>query len=397
MTGTGRDRLRRGRALLAAGTLALAATLSLPAGPARAAACEVGRIAVGDGCAGREEVADRIRGAVEDAMQAHDLKAALVAVSVGDTPVLTQAWGESMAGIPATTDMHFRNGAIAIPYLTTLLLQLHDEGLLSLDDPIARWFPDYRDADRITLRMLGDNTAGNPDYVYDIPLYQNVFRQWTPDELIATAMAKPKSCEPGGCFSYSHMNYVILGKILVRITGKPLETLLRERILDPLGLYDTRSESTPAIQQPVLHAFTDERGIYEDSTYWNPSWTLAQGAVMTTSIGDALASIVAIGSGRLVSADSYRTMLEPTTAGFPPMSANLYYALGVVVTNGWVMQTPSFGGYSAAVGYLPDRRIGFAVSTTMGPKTPDERITNRLGAAIASVLAPDKPPRLPGR
>ena len=79
------------------------------------------------------------------------------------------------------------------------------------------------------------------------------------------------------------------------------------------------------------------------------------------------------------------------------MSANLYYGLGIVVTNGWVMQTPSFGGYSAAVGYLPDRRIGFAVSTTNGPKTPDERITNQLGAAIAAVLAPDKPPRLPGR
>jgi CubicO group peptidase (beta-lactamase class C family) len=378
--------------------LAAALFLAIAGSPAApAAACQTGRIAVGDRCATGAEIADRIRAVVERTMRAADLKAALLAVSVGDTAVLTRAWGESMSGVPATPDMHFRNGAIAIPYLTTLLLQLHDEGLLSLDDPVARWFPDYRDAERITLRMLGDNTAGYPDYVYDIPLYQDVFRQWTPDELIATAMAKPMTCEPGTCFSYSHMNYVILGEILQRVGGKPVEMLLRERILDPLGLDDTRSESTPAIQQPVLHAFTDERGIYEDSTYWNPSWTLAQGAVMTTSIGDALASIVAIGSGRLVSAGSYRTMLEPTTAGFPPMTPDLYYGLGVVVTNGWVMQTPSFGGYSAAVGYLPDRRIGFAVSTTIGPKTPDERITNRLAVAIGAVLAPDKPPRLPTR
>src|SRR3546814_10455129 len=79
---------------------------------------------------------------------------------------------------------------------------------------------------------------------------------------------------------------------------------------------------------------------------------------MTTDVGDALASIVAIGSGRLVSPESHRQMLAPTTAGFPGMSAETYYALGVVVTNGWVAQTPYFGGYSATVAYLPDRRLG---------------------------------------
>ena len=88
-------------------------------------------------------------------------------------------------------------------------------------------------------------------------------------------------------------------------------------------------------------------------------------------------------------------MLEPTTAAFPPMSAETYYALGVVVTNGWIMQTPSFGGYSATVGYLPTREIGLAVTTTMGQDSPDERTTNRLAVEIASVLAADQPPRLP--
>src|SRR3546814_4260718 len=79
--------------------------------------------------------------------------------------------------------MHFRNGAIAIPYLTTLLLQLHDEQVLDLEDRLAEWFPDYPAADRITLRMLADNTAGYADYVYDIPIYDDVFRQWAPGEL----------------------------------------------------------------------------------------------------------------------------------------------------------------------------------------------------------------------
>lgn len=377
--------------------MAVGAALFGGTGPSAAVVpCDAGRIALGGSCVPVELAADGIRDLVDQAIETYDLNAAIVAVTVGDVPVLTQAWGASLAGVAATPDMHFRNGAIAIPYLTTLLLQLHDEGRLDLDDPLAKWFPRYPAADRVTLRMLGDNTSGYPDYVFDIPIYEDVFRQWTPEELVAAAMAKPMRCEPGACFSYSHANYVILGEVLSQAAGKPVDVLLRERILDPLGLDDTRSESTAVMQRPVLHAFTAERGIYEDSTYWNPSWTLARGAVMTTDIRDALASVVAIGSGSLVSAEAHRRMLAPTTASFPPMSPETYYALGVVVTNGWVMQTPSFGGYSAAVGYLPDRRVGLAVTTTMGPGTPDERITNRLAGRIGAFLAPDRPPRLPG-
>lgn len=370
--------------------------LILAAGPASAAVgCEGGKVAVGDACIGTGEAADGVRRLVDAAIAEYDLNAVVVSVRIGDTPVLTQAWGESLAGVPATPDMHFRNGAIAITYLTTLLLQLQDDGLLSLDDPVARWFPDYPAADRITLAMLGDSTAGYADYVYDIPIYEDVFRQWTADELVDAALAKPMRCEPGRCFAYSHANFVILGEILRMVTGKPVEVLLRERILDPLGLADTRSESTATVQQPVLHAFTDERGIYEDSTYWNPSWTLAPGAVMTTNVADALASFVAIGSGRLMSEAAYRRMLAPTTAAFPPMTTEIYYGLGVVVSNGWLLQTPSFGGYSAVVGYLPDRGAGFALTSTMGRRTPDERIANRLAGRIGAFLAPDRRPRLP--
>ena len=372
-------------------TVLILATVPAPA----AAPCRDGRVALGDACVDTREAADGVRRLIDAAVADHDLNAVIVTVRIGGTPVLTQAWGDSLAGVPATADMHFRNGAIAITYLTTLLLQLQDDGLLSLDDPVARWFPDYPEADRVTLAMLGDSTAGYADYVYDIPIYEDVFRQWTADELVAAALAKPMRCRPGRCFAYSHANFVILGEILHKVTGKPVEMLLRERILDPLGLADTRSEPTALIRQPVLHAFTAERGIYEDSTYWNPSWTLGPGAVMTTTVADALASFVAIGSSRLMSKAAYRRMLAPTTAAFPPMTAETYYGLGVVVSNGWIMQTPSFGGYSAVVGYLPDRGTGFALTSTMGRRTPEERITNRLAGQIGTLLAPDRPPRLP--
>ncbi len=172
--------------------IAVPLILAPSGGHAKAApACLAGEVALGDHCVVAGEAADGIRRLVEAAVAAYDLNAVIVSVAVDDKPLLTQAWGESLAGVPATPDMHFRNGAIAIAYLTTLLLQFQDDGLLTLADPVARWFPAYPAADHVTLRMLADSTAGYADYVYDIPIYEDVFRQWTADELIATALAKP--------------------------------------------------------------------------------------------------------------------------------------------------------------------------------------------------------------
>jgi len=82
--------------------------------------------------------------------QAH-LKAAIVRVTVDGKEVVTQAVGDSMTGVPATTDMHFRNGAVAISYVSTLLLKLVDEKKLSLDDRLSKWLPAFPNAGRVTL------------------------------------------------------------------------------------------------------------------------------------------------------------------------------------------------------------------------------------------------------
>ena len=122
-----------------------------------------------------------------------------------------------MTGVPATPDMHFRNGAVAIAYLGVVTLQLQEKGILSLDDRLSKWFPDYPRADRVTLAMLLNGTSGYADYVNlkVLPFYQDPFRSWQPDELIDIGLKQPMICEPGTCFS--HTNFVILGKVLEKV------------------------------------------------------------------------------------------------------------------------------------------------------------------------------------
>jgi D-alanyl-D-alanine carboxypeptidase len=404
MTSFRQDTARRRR--WRGGKVAQAAlALILAAGATQAADCPDGSIAIGSDCVEVDHAADQIRQLIHEAINADDLEAVIVSVKVGKVPVLTEAWGESMTGLQATPDMHFRNGAVAIAYLATVLLQLEDRGLISLDDKLSKWFPQYRRSGEVTLRMLINCTSGYGDYVdlktppADEDLarqYDDVFRQWTPDELISIGLGQPMACNPGTCFNYAHTNFVILGEVLRKATGKPVEELLRDGILAPLALDDTRSESTAVIQEPVLHAFTAERGVYEDSTYWNPSWTLARGAIMTTNIDDLLTSAIAIGSGSLVSPEAHKSMIAPLTAQFPPFNDDVYYGLGILVTNSWMVQTPSFAGYAAAMAYLPAKEIGIAVTATLGPNGPTKgRPTDALFAKIGAYLVPDQAPIMP--
>ncbi|MDI9974048.1 serine hydrolase domain-containing protein [Rhodococcus sp. IEGM 1307] len=366
--------------------------------------------------------ADAVMKIVRDTMAESHLKAVIVRVTVDGKEIVTQALGESMTGVPATTDMHFRNGAVAISYVSTLLLQLVDEKKVSLDDTVSKWLPDIPHADRVTLRQLAQMTSGYVDYVignteFDRALYAAPFRNWTPEELLAFATPKPLLYEPGTNWNYAHTNYVILGLALEKITGQPMTDLMQDKVLGLLGLDDTTDPGTAAIPEPVLHAFSSERRealqippgapFYEESTYWNPSWTITHGAVQTTNIYDLHDTAVAIGTGELLSAESYEAMvstdLRGKTTALPgcttcfPQSEDYTYGLGLPIVGNWLMQNPLFSGSAAVEAYLPSQKIAVAVAVTYEPaafddtgayKNEADRLFRKIGAQLAPTDAP---------
>ncbi|HEY7031447.1 MAG TPA: serine hydrolase domain-containing protein [Thermomicrobiales bacterium] len=413
-----RRALRQGGLCLAAGTVAL--TGATGPGVALRAAVAAPAAPVSDSA---PAPAEDILAIARDDMARFDLRAVILRVTIDGDELVTAALGESITGVPATPEMHFRNGAVAIAYVATLLLRLVDQGVVGLDDPLAAWLPELPDAKRVSLRMLANMTAGYPDYVQNgrflDALYADPFRQWTPEELIDVGISTPRRFEPGANWDYSHTNYVILGRALERLADRPLADLMQEQILDPLGLGGTAGWSTAAIPEPVLHAFSAERraalGIdpaarfYEESTFWNPSWTLSAGAIQTTTIHDLTATAEAIGTGALLSPKSHRAQVSTELVGFGSALAGCpachtlderyAFGLGVVLSGAWILQSPLFGGYAATAAYLPSRRIAIAVATTFGEESFDRAGTYRYGnvsetifTAIGAHLAPDEAP-----
>ena len=361
---------------------------------------------------------------VNDMRESRHLRAVLVRVTVDGQVKVEQAVGESMTGVPATTDMHFRNGAVAESYMSTLLLMLVDQGKVTLDDKVSTWLPDLPHADQVTLGQLVQMTSGYVDYEqlpeFTAANYAEPFKMWTPNELLSYAVDKPLWYEPGTNWNYAHTNYVILGLALEKITGQDLNTALQEKVLRPLGLTDTTDPGgTAIIPEPVLHAFSSERRqflsvpattpLYEEATFWNPSWTFAQGAVQTTTLHDLSVTAEAINSGRLLSAESHAAMvstdLRGKTSSIPGCGAGCFeqivgytYGLGVVISGNWLLQDPLFSGESAVEAYLPSQKIGIAVAVTYEPEAFDgttgayENVADQLWRQIGIQLAPTDPP-----
>ena len=369
--------------------------------------------------------ADAVLKIVKDTMAERHLKAVIVRVTVDGKEVLTQAVGDSMTGVPATPQMHFRNGAVAISYVSTLLLKLVDDKKVRLDDKMSKWLPDFPHADQVTLGQLAQMTSGYPDYVlgndaFDAALYANPFKQWTTDDILAQIRSRPLLYPPGTNWNYAHTNYVLLGLALEKATGQDMPTLLNDKVLRPLGLSQTANFDTPEIPSPVLHAFSSERRaalkipagtpFYEESTYWNPSWTITHGAIQTTNIYDLEATAVGIGSGKLLSADSYKAMVSTdlqgkthAQEGCPTCSEqnDVYtYGLGIIISGHWLLQNPQLAGYAAVEGYLPSQKIAVAVANTYEPQAFDDQgnysnEADTLFRRVAAEMAPNDAPPMP--
>ena len=359
---------------------------------------------------------------VEEAMATLDLKATIVQVQVGDEILMTQAFGESMTGVDATTDMHFRNGAVAFSYVSNLLLQYVDDGTVSLDDTIDQWTPELPESDTVTLRMLTNQTTGYPDFETDpgwtAAYNENPFHEFTYEERIDYAFNRPMQFEPGTNWSYAHTNFMILGHILSEIGGEPLDALLKEQVLDPMGLSETEAYNSSYVPEPVLHAFSSERRValgldpsmpfYEESTFWNPVWGTPIGGAQTTTISDMTKTAIAIGTGELLSEESFHEMTDSQLIGFgerlPVCEPSCFtqvegynYGLGVVRSGAWMLQNPQLSGYSAVEAYLPSEEIAISVATTYEPGAFDADGTyansaDQVFRMIGAYLAPDEAP-----
>ena len=161
-----------------------------------------------------------------------------VAVVVDGKLAYAKAFGkaELASGRAADANTRYAVGSISKQFTAAAILLLEEQGKLSLDDPVSKFFPSLTRARDITIRRLLSHTSGYEDYApqdYIIPEWTSPI---TPEGILDRWAKKPLNFEPGTKWQYSNTNYVLAGAILEKVTGQGLVDFLREKIFRPLGM-----------------------------------------------------------------------------------------------------------------------------------------------------------------
>ena len=174
----------------------------------------------------------------------HDIPGAVLAVRYADGEVEVFASGMTRLDDGRTVDPDdcFYIGSITKTYTAAVVLQLVDEGKLSLDDTLSKYMPAVPRAERMTIRQLLNHTTGMGDIylnVYYLPLQEmldQLANEWTPDELVRAGTELPTTFEPGTNWAYCDTAYDVLGRVVEIVTGNPLHDEYQTRLWEPLGL-----------------------------------------------------------------------------------------------------------------------------------------------------------------
>lgn len=376
---------RAGRLAALCALLACAALTAAPSAPAA-------RTSLSD--ATRERLAD----AVERELQRAKLPGAIVGVQRGGRAPWTIARGVSNLETrqPMSVREHVRIGSVTKAFVTSLLMELDEEGRLSLDDPISGYVAGVPGGDRIALRELANMTSGLSDYFANerFSFEYLTGETFTPDHLLELGLELPPRYQPDTGWWYSNTNTVLLGLVIEQVTGERLARALRRRVFRPLGLRESSLPSRPQMPRPFAEGYTRQtaNGRLGDATFATPTATWAAGGMVST-VRDLLRAAPMFATGRpLLDRASQRERLDWVT--FPPNSPLQQYGIGVLGFDGWIGHNGGIPGYTAIAWHLPRQRLSLVVSVNSdihrGPKLPDYAYepASELAHRLTRILTP---------
>ena len=215
--------------------------------------------------------------------------------------------------IPNTPDTKFRLGSVTKQFTAALILQLVEEGKLQLHEPISTYLPSYpKDkAETITIHELLTHSSGIPNYTAFPGFMENDSRDpYSPEDFVKKFADSSLQFKPGEKFSYSNSGYFLLGYIIEKVTGKPYEEVLQERILDPLDMNDTGYDHSATILKKRASGY-DKRGTgYRNTPYLDMSIPYAAGSLYST-VEDLYKWDQALYDDKILSEESKKLMFKP--------------------------------------------------------------------------------------
>lgn len=319
----------------------------------------------------------------------------LVGVWDGENHSFIRGFGTSdlQTGRPFSPDDHVRIGSITKTFVVSVLLQLVDEGKLSLDDPLSKFDLGVAvpNADHITLRELCQMRSGLFN-VFELPQFRNYVPQnsvWEPRQLIRWAVERKPYFAPGRGYHYSNTNYFLLGLVIEAVTGQSVQQAIETRLLQPFKLDQTSYPTTMEMPSPWAHGYAVRPGGgWTDISNIVPVSVVGAAGNMISNLWDMRRWLEFYVGGKTNGPATQKSRLDCIPSG----QDNMSFGLGVQCSGDWLGYTGGLPGYSTAAYRYPGSDMTVVVFALNFERNEDPTMADSILRDIAAIVTPGHVP-----
>jgi D-alanyl-D-alanine carboxypeptidase len=333
-----------------------------------------------------------IEAAIAEEMAAKNLPGVAVGIWIPGRGEYVAATGVANleTGAARSVDDPFRIGSVTKPLAGTVVLQLAQEGKLALNDPIEEWFPDFPNADKITVDDLLRMRSGIWDSwnhealeaFYDDPMHPPSI-----DEMIAhSAENRAKFTAPDVETAYVNLNFIMLDRIIAEVTGAPTSEALQARVFGPLGMAASELSETTTLPGPLRgYGWNAAAQVYEDRTEVDPVPVASAGSAIST-LADLDVFVRALCTGTLLAPETQAKRME--TEPFARGNGVVRYGEAVAQLGPFCGHNGTIMGFSTEAWYLPAEDAVVVVSVNR-LDADDMSMSSDLFGKLVQALFPD--------
>lgn len=311
-----------------------------------------------------ERLAARIDSAARAVIAGKATPSLSIAISRRGRTIYAKAFGkadleQNIAAVPGTV---YLIGSVTKQFTAAAVLSLVEDGKLSLDDPLAKFLPDWPLAGRaVAVRQLLNHTSGIKDYTGVSRWLRLMALPLPHDSMFALFRDEPMDFAPGTAWRYDNSGYYLLGVIIEKASGQKYAEYLGHRLFGPLGLKATRYCTSRSIVPNRAPGYSAGPDGFTNAAPINVDQAFAAGALCSTA-SDLLAWTRALEAGHAVKPDSYRLMTTPLPLpGGQPQTYGFGLGVGNLSGHRMISHNGGINGFNAYLASYPDDSLIVAV------------------------------------
>ena len=306
-----------------------------------------------------------------------------VLVMQHDKVLLRKAYGmaDREWNIPNTPDTRFEIGSLTKQFTAAAVLQLVEQGKLTLDDKLSKFYPGFFKGDSVTIHMLLNHTSGIPAYT-GLPEFDKVAElSWSKDSMIAFFNNKPYDFSPGSNFKYNNSGPFLLGCIIEKITGISYAEYLRKNILDKTGMTNTGLNNRDTILPMRARGYVMVNKNPENAPFISLEWPFSSGALYST-IDDLYKWDRALKANSILSNATKQKMFTPGKGNY-----GYGFYIDTFENHFRYWHTGSIPGFNSNLARFPDDDVFIIVlGNTAITQNNTLRVVNVLAEGLADIV-----------